>query len=487
MGIPSYYKNIIENYPNIVSTKLDLKLNVDNLFFDLNCAIHPCCRNKTDENEMLESIYGKIVECIKISKVKKLVYIAIDGPAPKMKMEQQRQRRLKSALENKIWDTNQITPGTQFMNNLNIYLKGKIVEMKLINKMKHLKFIISDSNEPGEGEHKLMNIIDSLPINDINVIYGLDADLIMLSMIRDHKIFLLRETTDYNIENVDSDYIYCNIDLLKYYIIQDLKSNQIKINDTQLLFDYLFMCFLLGNDFIINSPSLILRYNGLNSLQNTYHELQSEYFGNFYLLKENKQIDFHNFKLFIQKLASNESSSFNNILNIRNKQENGIQRRNYKKDSDDYKLHDPIINRKDEKIIFNNLENYHRKYNLFNFYNTHDYNPSYDQLLNDNIQDLCFEYMKSLSWTVFYYFHKKTYWTYHFPYHFSPLLSDLHNYLENTKDNFDFKNDKPYSSAQQLKIVLPFQDNSYKYPKITPTHSLLKRYNWECHPILPPF
>ena len=336
MGIPSYYKNIIENYPNIISSNISEK--IDNLFFDLNCAIHPCCKNKTDENEMFSSIFEKILECIHLTKVKKCIYLAIDGPAPKMKMEQQRQRRLKSSLENKIWDTNQITPGTTFMNNLNIFLKEKCKEIN------NLKIIISDSNEPGEGEHKLMDFIDSLPINDINIIYGLDADLIMLSMIRNHKIFLLRETTDYNIEKVNSDYIYCNIDLLKYYIIQDLKSkNQIvKINDNQYLFDYLFMCFLLGNDFIINSPSLILRYNGLYILQNIYNELQSDFFGNFFLLNEKKEIDFHNFKLFIQKLSFNEKNSFQNIINIRNKQENSIHRRKYKKDSEDYNLHFPI-------------------------------------------------------------------------------------------------------------------------------------------------
>ena len=41
--------------------------------------------------------------------------IAIDGPAPKAKMIQQRTRRHKSVLEGKTWDTNAITPGTNFM------------------------------------------------------------------------------------------------------------------------------------------------------------------------------------------------------------------------------------------------------------------------------------------------------------------------------------------------------------------------------------
>ena len=125
MGIPSYYKKTIENYPEITIECYNLNIKIDYLFLDLNCAIHPCCAGKTDVQEMFTSIFEKINECISLTNVKKLVYIAIDGPAPRTKMEQQRQRRLKSSHEEKIWDTNQITPGTEFMNNLSIYLNKK--------------------------------------------------------------------------------------------------------------------------------------------------------------------------------------------------------------------------------------------------------------------------------------------------------------------------------------------------------------------------
>ena len=93
MGIPFYYKQLIQDYPEIILPSENYNQSPDNLFLDLNCAIHPCCANKTDENEMYESIFEKIKECIHITNVQKLVYIAIDGPAPRTKMEQQRQRR----------------------------------------------------------------------------------------------------------------------------------------------------------------------------------------------------------------------------------------------------------------------------------------------------------------------------------------------------------------------------------------------------------
>ena len=44
---------------------------------------------------------------------------------------------------------------------------------------------------------------------------------------------------------------------------------------------------------------------------------------------------------------------------------------------------------------------------------------------------------------------------------------------------------EPHTPEEQLKIVLPCQENTYYYPKQTPLYSFMKRYYWECHPILP--
>ena len=68
-------------------------------------------------------------------------------------MKQQRMRRYKSILENKEWDTNAISPGTFFMNKLNHKLKQYQYET--------LKIILNDSNQRGEGEHKILHFIKS--------------------------------------------------------------------------------------------------------------------------------------------------------------------------------------------------------------------------------------------------------------------------------------------------------------------------------------
>ena len=268
MGIPSYYKNIIQDYPEIIIPCERFNESIDHLFFDLNCAIHPCCANKTNESEMYDCIFEKIQECISLTKVKKLIYLAIDGPAPRTKMEQQRQRRLRSSQEKKLWDTNQITPGTPFMNELSIYLHKRCKEF-------NIPYIISDSNEPGEGEHKIMHYMDKLPEDSTNIVYGLDADLIMLSMIRKNNVYLLRERTEYNIENLETQYVFCNIQLLKKSLLSTIKKESFHVSNETILFDYLFICFFIGNDFIIHTPSINIRYRGLDHLLNVYNILRS--------------------------------------------------------------------------------------------------------------------------------------------------------------------------------------------------------------------
>ena len=503
MGIPSYYKNIIQDYPEIIEPYEKCDIYVDHLFFDLNCAIHPCCANKTNENDMYDSIFEKIKECIALTKVSQLVYIAIDGPAPRTKMEQQRQRRLRSLQEEKVWDTNQITPGTPFMNQLSIYLHRRCKEL-------NIDWIISDSNEPGEGEHKIMKYMDTLSLNTTNVVYGLDADLIMLSMIRKHTVYLLRERTEYNIEQLETPYIYCNICLLKKSFMNTIKKKNFHISDETILYDYLFICFFIGNDFIIHTPSINIRYQGLDHLLHSYYNLQEENFGRFFLIDEKKKINLYNLKLFLKEISLKEQDKINEILKIRRNQQkkyqriyNGILKKNifpqgsnsseiqnhsYESlnTSEDifkgFQNHIPVILRDNEDKIFQSKKNYY----LYHLYDTLYYNPSYEMVMKENIQILCKEYLQSILWTVDYYFNTCPSWKWYYQYHFTPLLIDLSDYI-NTLNTLEFikKDSTPHTPEEQLKIVLPLQENNYRYPLKTPLYTIFKRYYWECHPILP--
>lgn len=118
----------------------------------------------------------------------------IDGVAPRSKMNQQRERRYKShffkELEPKItlWDSNKITPGTEFMEKLT-----KNLHLQFPN------FTISDSNEPGEGEHKMMKILlDTNEINGNILIYGLDC------VTEDTPLLLLNKNNQIEIKTVEN-------------------------------------------------------------------------------------------------------------------------------------------------------------------------------------------------------------------------------------------------------------------------------------------
>ena len=123
---------------------------------------------------------------------------------------------------------------------------------------------------------------------------------------------------------------------------------------------------------------------------------------------------------------------------------------------------------------------------MYHLYDHLNYNPSYQMILENDKKNLCEEYLRSILWTVDYYFSECTSWKWYYPYHFTPLLTDLYDYVNTLNDLDILKKDSiPHTPQEQLKIVLPLQEDSYMYPEKTPLHSVLKRYYWECHPILP--
>ena len=237
--MPAFYRWLSEKYPKIVSEVLEsrrqqvegieipLDLNeanpngieYDNLYVDMNGLIHPCShpedRNApTSEAEMYANVMKYVDRLFAAVRPRKLLFLAIDGVAPRAKMNQQRARRFRAAQDAKErqkmmddvlseirdlgmnapekrheWDSNVITPGTEFMFNLSLYLRFYILDrMNKDPAWRRIKVVLSDANEPGEGEHKIMNFIRSQRCqpgydpNQRHILHGLDADLIMLAL-----------------------------------------------------------------------------------------------------------------------------------------------------------------------------------------------------------------------------------------------------------------------------------------------------------------
>ena len=86
MGIPVYFKTLVSQYQDSILIKKQIE-NVGSIFFDLNCLIHPCCHGETDETIMIQKIIQSIHDLVNYSNVQDLIYIAVDGIAPKGKMK----------------------------------------------------------------------------------------------------------------------------------------------------------------------------------------------------------------------------------------------------------------------------------------------------------------------------------------------------------------------------------------------------------------
>lgn len=476
MGIPVYFKTLINEYQNDILITEKIK-DIDCLFFDLNCLIHPCCRKETNEDRMIKKILDGITQLIEYSNVQRLVYIAIDGVAPKGKMKQQKMRRYKSILENKEWDTNAISPGTYFMNKLNLALNNY--------KYQDLTIIIDNSNNKGEGEHKILHYIKNNNIKK-SIIYGLDADLIMLSLVsQKNQLFLLRERTEYNIEQTNSEYIYLNIDQLKQKIY-----NLFNLKKQSVIDDYIFLCFFLGNDFINHIPSINLRYNGYNLLIDTYKELQKEYSGYFYLIDRSlpNLISFTFLKEYLTKLTKKEKYAIKNIIEKRKYQFFKIEN-NY---HNEYIKFNQFIKNKDLSIqnINDFLKDKNETYeemiqNLPIFYVDKDednFNKVYSVKESEQLSD---DFFKSLVWTTHYYFNECIDWRWCTRYNKVPLVKELLRYLSKNEIVIQ-KNYESFTIEEQLNYILPYQSNSiHSYEMSKKDYELrldvsFKRYLWEC-------
>jgi 5'-3' exonuclease len=149
---------------------------------------------------------------------------------------------------------------------------------------------ITTSKECGEGEHKIYKYIRDnaqYHIDTITVIYGLDADLIMLSLTHlclTKQIFLFRDTPHF-ISGMDN-----TLDPKKNYVmdISELSgqvgfemtglslANENRIDrGANILTDYIFICFFLGNDFMPHFPALNIRTGGIHKLIEAYRHVVS--------------------------------------------------------------------------------------------------------------------------------------------------------------------------------------------------------------------
>jgi 5'-3' exonuclease len=154
---------------------------VDVLALDFNCFLH----RYLNPDDPIGSVVVALDSFLQTMHAKR-VYIAFDGLVPYAKMVQQRYRRMKHPEAASSFDKHQISPGTPYMREL-------AETMRIL----FPQCILSDTLERGEGEHKIFLWLRTLPETERKTIciYGLDADLVLISIAQSHlgHIRVLRE------------------------------------------------------------------------------------------------------------------------------------------------------------------------------------------------------------------------------------------------------------------------------------------------------
>ena len=107
MGVPKFFRWMSERYPAISQLIAENRIpEFDCLYLDMNGIIHNCTHKDSDdatfrmtEEQMFIAIFNYIEHLFGKIKPKQLFFMAIDGVAPRAKMNQQRARRFRTALD----------------------------------------------------------------------------------------------------------------------------------------------------------------------------------------------------------------------------------------------------------------------------------------------------------------------------------------------------------------------------------------------------
>jgi 5'-3' exonuclease len=484
MGIPAMFSYIVKNHPTIIREYVKNVLTVDNLYIDGNSIVYDAY-NKMDFDKLTESVAVSIIrsvilkieEYISTINPSKTVIIAFDGVAPVAKLEQQRSRRYKSWYQNEItrmifkkekddsWNTTAITPGTKFMAELNDVV-SKHFNSASFTRLNVQDIIVSGSNNVGEGEHK---IFDYMRMNlekhfiETTVIYGLDADLIMLSI--NHlsicpNIYLFRETPHF-IQSIDSSLkpdanYFLDIPELTKTIVKNMNNDRELTLEQQKnkVFDYIFLCFFLGNDFLPHFPAVNIRTGGIDKLLNAYKATigdTNEY------ITDGKIINWNNVRKVVKFLADLEEEFIIKEHRSRNSKEKRLMPENTPEEKFKKFEATPVYERDMEKYINPVKPNWQARYynGLFGI------KEGLKEGLKegegeDKIRDIAVNYLEGLEWTMKYYTSGCPDWRWKYKYNYPLLLKDLIKYIPVFNKEFvPNKPANPVSEMVQLCYVLP--------------------------------
>ncbi|KAK5997389.1 5'-3' exoribonuclease 2 [Cladobotryum mycophilum] len=401
MGIPAAFRWLSNKYPKIISPVIEDRPRemedgttipvdttqpnpngeeLDNLYLDMNGIVHPCSHPEDrpapkDEEEMMLEVFNYTDRVVNMVRPRKILMIAVDGVAPRAKMNQQRSRRFRSAQEATEKEADkkellELLKRTPFMDILALSLRYWCqYKLNTDPAWAKLKIIISDATVPGEGEHKIMSFVRSQrasPDYDPNtrhVIYGLDADLIMLGLATHEPHFrVLREDVFFQDSkaktcklcgqkghdarncrgetkpneadgeekekeaHVLKPFIWLHVSVLREYLAAELAIAGLpfRFDLERAIDDWIFMCCFVGNDFLPHLPALEIREHGIDTLTTIWKDNLPSMGG--YVTKDG-HIDLERAQCILDGLAKQESAIFKRRKEQEDRREASFKRR----------------------------------------------------------------------------------------------------------------------------------------------------------------
>ena len=554
------HTNIIRKRRHLNKKFSSLYMDCNSIIYDCVRSIEsdtePRPKGFDIEDAIIRGVIAKISKYLDEIQPSNVIFIAFDGVAPYAKMEQQRIRRHKTGYLSEIgrksanygvdvkeghtksnesivkegsegrnevmvplkednkcvgvgvskgatppcWNTSAITPGTQFMNTLSLRVKRAFVESGRYFGAKTI--IVSGSDEPGEGEHKMFQYMRENVIKSETVaVYGLDADLIMLSVFHCfacENIYIFRESPEFGKALLDNAFardelLYLDNRALALAILSEMGVHSESKEAIGRIYDYVFACFLLGNDFLPHFPALNIRTHGNYTILETYRKMFAKHPDKRFISLETGNIQWRYVKEFMQEIANEEPKLVLNEYESRSK----MEKRFYPTTTQEERAiafdNIPTICRGEEHYINPSEKGWESRYYRMAFHS--ESNPEF-------INRLCNNYLEGLEWTFKYYTEGCPHWRWKYNYHYPPLFADLVKRIpvfETTFIDSSIGINRPFHPKTQLAYVIPIWNhnllssvngksldrNYYTDIQSMQFQWMFCRYFWESHAILP--
>lgn len=553
MGITNFLK-WLDNFEGMSKYRLkNLPKNIGNVYIDTNGILHTAAQtvynyggktpqekeeqtrlrlkdfHKTDAlllKEYILEIYKRFDELLFKLRPSDNLFICPDGVAPMNKLKQQKERRFradaqKSSSEEKSkeekkkdvrFEPSVITPGTDLTMFIEQRLEDWILQTR--RKKDHLlpkRVLYSGFLVNGEGEHKIFKYIrDGLSIHQseekkASVIYGLDADLVVLSVLSGiENLYLVREKF--------TDIVF--IDELRNSIYNTLKFTGCEKD--KIMKDFSVLVSFAGNDFLPKFPFFTETNEMITFAFECYKKIKC------HITKEDGHIDLKNFIKLLKEMEKRQMIYYESIYEnkirgmvayseiIKNSVTFGEYNRgmeysiNIIRMKNDWYLHEFRPNRTELKNYFKDS---YEKDDTPNYLEIKD-NPYFDY---EDVEKMVIDFIRTMEWSLLYYTKGEEYINRNFFYKYmhAPMLEDCILVLEKLisgKLQIDFSHiiiDKTkeitITPIHQLLMVIP-PDSLGLIPK--KYHEFYKEIScsnpdyfdvsmegctkdWQAHPIIP--